>query len=454
MSNRRNRTGVVLTAAAALAGVLVPGVSAAQNTAAAPIYEAAGTSYSPSGASATNWWHLPTLATAKVGAATRLFRGAMTSGTDDGNNISFENQYLDLGSGAGWQPIKNYPVAPGQPAGFEAKGQLANFENFVADGSTLHTFDETTERPDPSGNFRVRHRVSADGGVTWQTSSSTIDPSGTQVAPGGQLILHGGIEVLPSGDWVMPLYTRRCLGNKPCDGKDATSYKMAIGLLASSNKGQSWTKPALPFVSAENHYTESTMVRRADGKLLMVGRYDPDFPASAFLGLLVFRVSDRKVDSAADLVGMTWSAPHSTVPGVKQVGGLTMGVSPRLTKVGDRIMLTFGRPGNTVAWSTDGLGTSWTDSHSLNPNRPTACDESAVHKNVKIADLPCDAMGSSGYMRTAVTDQAAGVGYIVGDRCHVWSCEIPGQVSWPDVTWPNQAESATQAVWLVRFTAP
>jgi hypothetical protein len=441
-------------AAAALMLTAALPIVAFEGTAAAAThsYDPAGTDYSPRGASATNPWLMPALTTTKVGVATRLFRTVSETPTDDGKNIRQTNQYRDLGAPSGWQPITSFGPA-GQINPTVEPGK-ASFTNFVAQGNTLHTFDTTSGAQQSVFRFQVRHRMSTDGGKTWTTQWSNVDTSGTAVARGGALHFHQGIEVLPDGSWVMPVYTKRCISGANCDGKVGAQYRMVIGLLvadasSAANKavmGSSWTKPTLPFVSPDYHYSEATVIRRSDNRLLMVGRYDPDYPASGMLGSLVFRLSSKPVHKASDLTGLEWSAPNVTVPGVKQRGPLTMGVSPKLSHVGNRIMLTFGRPGNTVAWNYDGTAMTWTDVKSLYPNTPTSCGTATNHP-------PCDALGSSGYMGVAVTDPAGGVGYIIGDRCHVWSCEKPGRDNWPDVNWPNQRVNSMQSTWLVRFTS-
>lgn len=147
------------------------------------------------------------------------------------------------------------------------------------------------------------------------------------------------------------------------------------------------------------------------------------------------------------LADVQWSAPRVNLPNVDHHGDLPLGVSPRLTRVGRYLLLTFGRPGNRLSWSVDGINWSGSDPRGFYSNRPTftgPCRELPGY-------IPCKALGSSGYIGVAVTDPRRGEGYLAFDACHTWTCEpvgsdyrIPENASWP-------AGATDQRVTLLRF---
>lgn len=416
-------------------------------------YDRAGTWASPDGLSPTHWFNRPSLASARVWDAergtyvTRLFRSVSRSSRDSAELSALNNatDYLDLGHTSTWKPVVH-----------DQLGNRAAFLNFVQSGSELHTFDfiarTTTGTIGPTDFFTPR-RTSTDGGKHWKLSWSKIDMGQGWCPASSQIRNYQGIITLADGTWVMPAYYGHFTASSTgCSGEP----RLAVALLTSNDRGATWTRRTSPYNSGTVSYDEASVVQRADGRLLMVARYEYSTDWANWpnlLGALTFRISKDPVRSSADFETVAWSAPHVTVPGSPlHKNTLTMGVSPLLTKLDGRILMVYGRPGNRITWSTDTAtspgGLTWTTALNTHANPPqgTCTDSNLSHP-------PCAALGSSGYMGVAVTDAARGWGYIMGDNCHVWSCEIPGNTqwsdNWPDVSWPSGG--ADQKVWLVRF---
>lgn len=227
--------------------------------------------------------------------------------------------------------------------------------------------------------------------------------NGGAIAPGSDGRVFQRVIRLPGdGSLVVPFYAAH--------GQFNGEYKFASHLLVSTDEGASWRRAATVFKSDTNTYTESSVARRADGRLIMIARYDVVENGNNY-ARLASRVTTAAVNDAAQLAGASWG-PWTSV-GVQ-------GVAPVLHTMDQGVlMLVYGRPGNRITFSHDG-GSTWSTAHNFYDNTPT----SGCGQGYRLADgtyFPCSSLGSSGYMGVAVTSPRTA--FILGDNCHTnWGC--------------------------------
>jgi hypothetical protein len=293
--------------------------------------------------------------------------------------------------------------------------EFAKVNNVFRDksGNTV-AIDERVGVSSTYGLVAGRH-VSNDGGVHWSTELARISlPAGTRHSCSAGRLFQRVIR-LPSGTLVMPYYAAHKVVFDPAypnDCKHAKAY-FASHLLISDDDGVNWRLGGTIFKSDTNTYSESSVARRADGRLIMISRYDVLRDGKNY-SRLAYRVTDAAVDSGAELTGATWGLWTAVqVPGAAD-SDVVQGVAPVLhTMEGGQLMLVFGRPRNKVAYSSNG-GVSWSGVHNFYDNLPTGCTTGYLQ-------FPCSALGSSGYMGVAVTSPRTA--YVMGDNCHTnWGC--------------------------------
>ncbi len=259
----------------------------------------------------------------------------------------------------------------------------------------------------------LNRRVSADGGVSWQSFTAPLDMTGADVYGAGGRAFQRVIR-LPDQSLVMPFYAGHAPG------------KFSSHLLVSKNDGASWQRAATVFKSDTNTYTESSVTRRADGRLFMISRYDVVENNKRY-ARLASRLTTGSVDNAAELTGATWGPWTSVVvPGAADPDAV-QGVAPVLHTMDQGVlMLAFGRPRNKIAFSHND-GASWATAHSFYDNIPTAgCTDGIPAGGGTF--MPCSSLGSSGYMGIAVTSPRTA--YVMGDNCHTsWGCK--GDYTYP-----------------------
>ncbi|WP_433157704.1 sialidase family protein [Kribbella sp. CA-247076] len=206
---------------------------------------------------------------------------------------------------------------------------------------SYHTFMRPGQR-----SADVESTISRDGGRTWESirvGTMTTPQPMRPISPhssrpgrtlGGFVLVHAVVE-----------------------DADGTLYQSAYGyfqgdpkyrqlMLRSTDGGLTWTTLSTVAVSP-NHpgegFSEAAIQRVADGSFLAVMR------TGSYLPMYVSRSVDH---------GRTWSAP---IP-LRAANGLTItGVYPNLVPMPDgRLVLYYGRPGQSVSISNDGTGLSWT----------------------------------------------------------------------------------------------
>jgi hypothetical protein len=270
---------------------------------------------------------------------------------------------------------------------------------FRAANGHIVAMDEKAEQ-DAAGRFVMR-RSSADGGASWTSSRASIDMAGATVAPGSDGRMFQRVIRLPDGSLVVPFYAAH--------GQFGGEYKFAAHLLVSTDEGTSWRRAATVFKSDTNTYSESTVARRADGRLIMITRYDVVADGNRY-ARLASRVTTAAVNDATQLAAGwgPWTALGF------------QGVAPVVHAMDQGVlMLVYGRPGNRIAVSNDG-GSTWSNTHNFYDNIPT----SGCTSGYRLADgtyFPCSSLGSSGYMGVAVTSPRTA--FVLGDNCHTnWGC--------------------------------
>ncbi len=264
-------------------------------------------------------------------------------------------------------------------------------EQVVGDGSARH----------------LNRRISTDGGVSWRSDSAPVDVAGGDVAGPGGRAFQRVIRLPGDQSLVLPYYARHAGG------------EFASHLLVSTNDGANWRRAATVFKSDTNTYSESSVTRRADGRLVMISRYDVVENAKRY-SRLASRTTTGQVDNATQLASATWGPWTSVVvPGAADPNGV-QGVAPVLHTMDQGVlMLVFGRPRNKITFSHDG-GATWGTAHSFYDNIPTAGCTTGQPAG-EGTYLPCSSLGSSGYMGVAVTSPTTA--YVMGDNCHTsWGC--------------------------------
>jgi len=200
---------------------------------------------------------------------------------------------------------------------------------------------------DGSANKRadVESSVSTDNGRTWtqRVGSMTTPQAMRPISPnssrpgralGGFVLVHSVVE-----DADGTLY-QSAYGYYDGDSK----YRQLI--LRSTDSGLTWTTRGTVAYSASipgEGFCEAAIERVADGSLLAVMR------TGWYLTMYVARSTDN---------GATWSAPVPLRAGAHALP--VIGVYPSLvTMPNGKLVLYFGRPGQSVMISEDGSGTSW-----------------------------------------------------------------------------------------------
>jgi hypothetical protein len=302
----------------------------------------------------------------------------------------------------------------------------AKVNNTFKSGNATVTMDEMA-RKDSAGRFIAR-RSSSDGGVHWSNSRAPLDMAGGAIHPCARGRAFQRVIRLPDNTLVMPFYAVHKANATRC--ADITRTWSAAHLLISRDEGKHWRRASTVFKSTTNTYSESTVARRSDHKLIMISRYDV-VSGNKQYAKLAYRVTKAPVDNAYGLLHASWGPWTAVkVPGAADYPNTAQGSAPVLHQMdGGKLMLVFGRPRNKVAFSSNG-GASWSTAHSFYDNIPT----SGCSSGYRLSDgtyFPCSSLGSSGYMGVAVTSPRTA--YVIGDNCHTnWGCA--GNYSYPHGT--------------------
>lgn len=336
----------------------------------------------------------------------RFVRSFQISG-DDGS-LKTRVQYHVGGSVAvtsNWRPALD--ATTGRELLYTSDYAKVNNVFRSTDGQTV-AVDEQAQK-DAAGRFVMR-RSSSDGGVSWTSTRASVDMTGAIVDPGALGRVFQRVIRLPGdGSLVTPFYAAHA--------KIGDSYKSSSHLIVSTTEGRNWSWAATVFKSDTNTYSESTVTRRADGRLFMIARYDVVQNGNRY-ARLASRTTDAPVNDAASLRAATWGPWTAVkVPGAAD-SGVVQGVAPVLHTMDGALLLAFGRPGNKITFSRDG-GATWGAARELYDNIPTSgCTKGFP---TSVGYFPCSSLGSSGYMGVAVLDGRTA--QVIGDNCHTnWGC--------------------------------
>lgn len=318
-----------------------------------------------------------------------------------------------------WRPALKAGTTKRLADATEVKGTYAKLNNnFRSRTGELVAIDEQAFRDDTLGRH-IWRRSSKDGGRSWSSRPAKIDMAGATVYPGALGHAFQGVIRMPDGSLVMPFYVTHKLKD-PDFSQAGTETYMAAHLLVSRDEGVSWKRAATVFKSDSNNYNESSVVRRADGRLLMVTRYDV-IENSRTYSKLAYRVTTQPVGTAAQLAAATWTKFSVVkVPGADNPD-VVRGVSPIVHRMdGGVLMMVFGRPRNKITFSYDS-GRTWTTARNLYDNIPAGCQTGVPRGTNPQTYVPCSDLGSSGYMGVAVTSPRTA--YVLGDNCQAgWGC--------------------------------
>lgn len=272
--------------------------------------------------------------------------------------------------GATFEPIVGQPPALGT--------NIAR----LRDGTMIDVSFKATAVDGASAELAVRR--STDDGLTWTEESATL----TTAAPIGGIRMHRDIFELGGGSLRMGAYIAYAGG----EGYGAD-------LLASDDRGATWTAVTIAPASATKDFNETTVAQVADGSLLAISR---TAVASGTGNLAVARSDD---------LGATWSTPTDlqiSIGGGAE--GARVGVDPMLRLMPNGVLvLSAGRNDNWIAMSPDGTGHAWEAGQITYVNYPTT-PGGALRTH-----------GSSGY--TGLAAVASNRLLLVGDNCaNSWGC--------------------------------
>lgn len=229
--------------------------------------------------------------------------------------------------------------------------------------------------PVSSGRERMIYWTSKDKGNTWTKHEGIVNaPEGKKFRGNGvngiwgSMLFHRGMQVMNDGSVQGVMY-----GYLEGDKKYRVLWVKSIDNCATWNVVSTIASgiPEGDFEKAEG-YCEPTFVKTKDGSILCVMRI------GSFLPLFQSRSKDN---------GLTWSKP-AELPGLS--ADVAQSVDPQLLLMKNgTLALTYGRPGDRIAFSYDGCGYQWDCSSGTREKKTTGYTgivETAPGKLLLIAD--------------------------------------------------------------------
>jgi hypothetical protein len=234
-----------------------------------------------------------------------------------------------------------------------------------------------------TGDITLNIARSTDLGETWTRGTATVEDT----VGFAWIRAHRGILQLVDGTLLMPIY-----------GLATGDRRNRSALLQSVDRGDTWTvrNPAIMPPTATLGTNEMAISRTSDGRL--IGFLRGDGQAAVF-------------QTYSDDDGVTWTTPHVIeAPGGAPTGSVDPGV---VLQPNGMLLLTYGRPDNSLLVSRDGTGRTWDDYHHVFGNAPRGG--------------PARTTGSSG--NTAIVSVSANQSVMFGDTCaNIWGCREYGQL--------------------------
>ncbi len=279
-----------------------------------------------------------------TGSLLQMPHGSVTTGTE---TLVTYAAHPDSSTGTGTR-LAASPDAGATWTRDDARNPMPNAQSYnlsrLRNGDLLavsyHTYMRSGSR-----SADVESAVSHDGGRTWgpirvgaMTTPQTMRPINPNSSRPGRSL--GGFVLVHS----------------IAEDTDGSMYQSAYGyyqsdpkyrqmLLRSSDGGLNWSTVSTVAVSPDQPgegFSEAAIQRVSDGSLLAVMR------TGSYLPMYVARSTDN---------GITWTGPSP----LRAVNGLLVtGVYPNLVPMADgRLVLYYGRPGQSLMVSDDGSGASW-----------------------------------------------------------------------------------------------
>ncbi|SEF18440.1 F5/8 type C domain-containing protein [Jiangella alba] len=234
-----------------------------------------------------------------------------------------------------------------------------------------------------TGDITLNVARSTDLGETWARGTAAVEDT----VGFSWIRAHRGILQLVDGTLLMPIY-----------GLARGDTRNRSALLASVDRGNTWTvrNPAILPPTATLGTNEMAISRTSDGRL--IGFLRGDGQAAVF-------------QTYSDDDGETWTTPQVIdAPDGAPTGAVDPGV---VLQPNGMLLLTYGRPDNSLLVSRDGTGRIWDDYHNVFANAPRGG--------------PARTTGSSG--NTAIVSVSANQSVMFGDACaNIWGCREYGQL--------------------------
>lgn len=259
---------------------------------------------------------------------------------------------------------------------------------------------------DAAGTLGLRIARSTDLGRTWTRGTAKLAQDKIKFQ---SLRVHRGILQLTDGTLLMPAY-----------GSVAGDPKGRTALLQSTDRGRSWSvrNAAIMPPTASLGSNEMALSRTSDGRLI---------------GFLRGDGSNSLYQTYSDDDGVTWTAPTVIeAPAGAPRGWVDPGV---VLQPNGMLVLTYGRPDNTVLVSRDGTGRTWDEHRTIFANAPRDTQPARFH-------------GSSG--NTAIVSVGPNQSVVFGDACaNIWGCKEYGQLH---RVWARMIDAVTPGTGKIDLT--
>lgn len=251
------------------------------------------------------------------------------------------------------------------------------------DGSIFAT--EFLPTTDAAGAIAIKTARSTDLGKTWTRGTAKLVQDKVQFV---WIRVHRGVHQLTDGTLLMPAY-----------GVAQGQTRNRSVLLQSTDRGDTWTirNAAIMPPTATLGTNEMALSRTSDGRL--VGFLRADGNSSLY-------------QTYSDDDGVTWTPPAViNAPAGAPRGWVDPGV---VLQPNGMLVLSYGRPDNTLLVSRDGTGRTWDDHRNVFANAPRETSPARFH-------------GSSA--NTAIVSVSANQSVVFGDSCaNIWGCKEYGQL--------------------------
>ncbi|WP_162606502.1 exo-alpha-sialidase [Jiangella asiatica] len=283
------------------------------------------------------------------------------------------------------ESVDKHAVSKDGAITFERLGELLPAMNMVrlGDGSLL-SIEFVPGPTDPNtGDITLKTARSDDLGESWTRGTAIVkDTVGFS-----WIRVHRGILQLVDGTLLMPIY-----------GLAQGDTRNRSALLQSADGGHTWTvrNAAILPPTASLGSNEWAISRTSDGRLI---------------GFLRGHGQDAIFQTYSGDDGVTWTPPQVIdAPEGAPTGSVDPGV---VLQPNGMLLLTYGRPDNSLLVSLDGTGRIWEDYQHVFGNAPRGG--------------PARTTGSSG--NTAIVSVSANQSVMFGDTCaNIWGCREYGQL--------------------------